>query len=145
MISYRDLLEVFWKSHDSTRKAWSRQYMAAVFYHDEEQKRLAEESRDRVQQTLGRSIVTRILPATRFYLAEGYHQKYALRSQPDLMEELKRIYPDDRDFINSTAAARVNGYLYGYGSVDDSDSEINRLGLAPDTARRLSEYVKRRR
>lgn len=119
--------------------------MAAVFYHDEEQKRLAEESRDRVQQTLGRSIVTRILPATRFYLAEGYHQKYALRSQPDLMEELKRIYPDDRDFINSTAAARVNGYLYGYGSVDDSDSEINRLGLAPDTARRLSEYVKRRR
>ena len=141
VISYKDLLEVFWMSHDPTRQAWSRQYMAAVFYHNEEQKRLAEESRDRVQDRLHRNIVTRIIPATRFYLAEGYHQKYRLRNQPDLIEEFTRIYPGELDFINSTAAARVNGFLYGYGSAKEIDSEIDRIGLPQDVARKLRKYV----
>ncbi len=141
VISYKELLQVFWMSHDPTRQAWSRQYMAAVFYHNEEQKRLAEVSRDSVQERLHRNIVTRIIPAAQFYLAEGYHQKYRLRNQPDLMEEFTRTYPDERDFINSTAAARINGFLYGYGSAEEVDSEIDRLGLPPEMARKLHEYV----
>ena len=47
-VSYKELLEVFWKNHSPRTASWSRQYMAAVFVHDDEQKRLAGESRDRV-------------------------------------------------------------------------------------------------
>ena len=46
-ISYEKLLELFWEEHDPTSRSWSRQYKAVVFYHDEEQKRLAIAGRDR--------------------------------------------------------------------------------------------------
>ena len=69
-ISYSQLLKMFWENHDPTRCA-SRQYMSAIFYHGDEQKRLAEESRDEQQQKISRKIVTKIAAAETFYNAEG--------------------------------------------------------------------------
>jgi peptide-methionine (S)-S-oxide reductase len=81
-ISYAKLLEVFWVNIDPTvkdRQFCDRgdQYRSAIFYHDEEQKRLAEQSK----QTLIDSkrfpqVVTEIVPASTFYVAEDYHQDY---------------------------------------------------------------------
>lgn len=143
-ISYEDLLAIFWKSHNPTRGTLSRQHMAAIFYHNDEQKRLALESRDREQERRHAKIVTPILPASRFYRAEAYHQKYQLRNQQELMGEFRRIYPDDSDFTDSTAAARVNGYLAGYGTLESLESELKRLGLSHQATEKLAEYVKRR-
>lgn len=69
MTSYSELLKKFWQNHDSTRCA-SRQYMSAIFYHNDEQKRLAEESRDERQRQMTKKIVTRITEAGTFYDAE---------------------------------------------------------------------------
>ena len=69
--TYTDLLEIFWKNHDATT-SHKAQYMSAIFYHDEEQKQLAEKTRDQYQKTLRRPIVTKILPAKTFYDAEEY-------------------------------------------------------------------------
>ena len=143
-ISYEQLLEVFWRSHDPTQRPWSRQYMAAIFYHNEDQKRLALAIRERVQAKFATRISTQILPATQFYLAEAYHQKYRLRQAPDLMDEFTRIYPNNADFVNSTAAARVNGLLYGYGNAEDVDAEVDRLGLSPSASEKLRSVVKKR-
>ena len=66
---YRSMLKMFWENHDPTRCA-SRQYMSAIFYHGEEQKRLAEESLKERQKQLSKSIVTKIHPAETFYEAE---------------------------------------------------------------------------
>lgn len=62
---------MFWKNHDSTT-SHKPQYMSAIFYHDDEQKQLAEQTCDEHQKTLRRPIVTKILPAKRFYDAEEY-------------------------------------------------------------------------
>lgn len=67
--SYSGLLKIFWENHDSTRCA-SRQYMSAIFYHNEEQKKLAESTRDAKQKTLSKKIVTRITEVETFYDAE---------------------------------------------------------------------------
>jgi len=67
--NYSKLLEMFWKNHDSTAKC-TRQYMSAVFYHNEQQKRLAEESLNDAQKKASKPIQTQILPATTFYDAE---------------------------------------------------------------------------
>jgi peptide-methionine (S)-S-oxide reductase len=115
-IPYERLLDIFWASHDPTSKSWSRQYKAVIFYHDEEQKNMAAATRDRLAAKLGTKIHTEILPYEGFYLAEPYHQKYRLRSARDMMAEFSAMYPLEDDFVNSTAAARVNGYLGGYGS-----------------------------
>ena len=75
-ISYEELLNVFWESHNPTSPSWSRQYMSAIFYHNEEQQRLAQDTKARQEAKLGTKIYTEIVPYTQFYLAEDYHQKY---------------------------------------------------------------------
>lgn len=140
-IPYGRLLDIFWASHDPTSKSWSRQYKAVIFYHDEEQKNMAAATRDRLAAKLGTKIHTEILLYEGFYLAEPYHQKYRVRSARDMMAEFSAMYPLDDDFVNSTAAARVNGYLGGYGSPEALQSDMGELGLSPDAGKRLLEIV----
>jgi peptide-methionine (S)-S-oxide reductase len=82
---------------------------------------------------------------TSLILAEDYHQKYHLRQQRNLMQEFKGIYPQNDDFVNSTAAARVNGYLGGYGSPQELEAVIDQLGLSPAGRQFLLSMVKGRR
>jgi len=135
-VCYTDLLEIFWQSHDPTSRPYSRQYMSIIFYHNEEQRTLAEESRDREEARRGVPILTEIMPSSGFTLAEGYHQKYRLQQNPEFMEEFRAIYPDD-GWVDSTAAARVNGYLAGYGSQSELSAGLDSLGLSPEAGERL--------
>lgn len=82
-ISYGQLLDVFWECHDPTQ--FNRQgpdvgdqYRSAIFYHSEEQRRVAVESLEHLDHSgrLRRRIVTVIVPAITFWEAEEYHQKY---------------------------------------------------------------------
>jgi methionine-S-sulfoxide reductase len=82
-ISYEQLLDVFWRNIDPTQKDGQfndlgRQYRTAIFYHDEEQKRLAEASKEELVKSgrFAKEIVTEVVPATTFYEAEEYHQDY---------------------------------------------------------------------
>jgi methionine-S-sulfoxide reductase len=136
-IRYEKLLELFWSEHDPTSRAWSTQYKAVVFYHDDEQKRLAEESRERLAARLKRGITTEVIPFSRFYPAEAYHQKYYLRQNKRLLKDLQRYYPQDAELMNSTAAARVNGYLGRFGRAEQLKAEIDRLGLSDEAKREL--------
>ena len=81
IVSYDDLLTAFWSMHDPTsrdRQGWDfgTQYRSAIFFHDSEQERLAIASRDQHQRHLTKPIVTQIVPASAFYDAEDYHQRY---------------------------------------------------------------------
>ncbi len=84
VVSYDHLLSVFWSIHDPTTvnrqgPDIGSQYRSAVFYHSLEQKAVAVASRDRLQaidRYRHQKIVTEILPATTFYPAEDYHQRY---------------------------------------------------------------------
>jgi peptide-methionine (S)-S-oxide reductase len=119
--------------------------MSAVFYHNDEQKHLALKTRDAAAARAGLPLTTQILPLGTFYLAEDYHQKYRLRGRRDLMREFQAMYPNDADFVNSTAAARVNGFLDGNGSPELLAKEIDTYGLSPQGAVRLRELAKRSR
>lgn len=136
-VSYEQLLEVFWKAHDPTDRSWSRQYRTALFFHNEEQKRLAEESRNRETARIKGKIQTELLPAGQFYLAEGYHQKYYLSLNSHLSAEFRQMFPLEKDFVNSTAAARVNGYIGGYGTKVGLQEDLDRLGLSEEGRKRL--------
>jgi peptide-methionine (S)-S-oxide reductase len=121
--------------------SWSRQYMSSVYFHSEEQERLAVETSNREAAKREGKIYTEIVPESEFYLAEAYHQKYLLRQRPALMKEFNAIYPAIEDFVNSTAAARINGYLGGYGTLIDLKVKLNNLGLPPATSKKLLEIV----
>lgn len=80
-ISYADLLNIFWKIHDPTTEDRQgvdvgSQYNSVIFYINDEQKVLAEESKKKRQEITGKVIVTKIRKASKFWEAEEYHQKY---------------------------------------------------------------------
>ncbi|MDW7673450.1 MAG: peptide-methionine (S)-S-oxide reductase [Bacillota bacterium] len=141
-VSYQELLKVFWEEHNPTTPAWSKQYMAIVFTHNEEQNRLAYESKEAEEVNRKNKIYTEIRNASRFFLAEDYHQKYYLQKVIKLMNEYRTIYPSFSDLISSRAVARANGYVAGYGDAAMLASDSDKLGLSPHGVKILSRFVK---
>jgi len=131
------LLDAFWDSHNPVDPPWSTQYKAIIFFHNEGQRRLAVETRDREAAKRQRKVFTEIVPFTEFYPAESYHQKYSLRGESDLVKELNAMYPDATNFMNSTAAARLNGYLGGYGTLEVLQTELDSYGLSVEGRKKL--------
>jgi peptide-methionine (S)-S-oxide reductase len=143
VISFKEMLGIFGESHDPASRSWSRQYMSAVFYHDEKQKRLAVAAMEEEASRMNRKVFTEIIPYTEFYMAEDYHQKFALQHNPYLMGEFRAMYPSFERFVASTAAARVNGYLAGCGTLKDLLAEIDSYGLSSTAADLLIGIAKR--
>lgn len=110
VISFDDLLHVFWKTHDPTTlnrqgNDTGTQYRSAVFYHTEQQKELAEKYRSELNNSGAWSnpIVTEITPASKYYKAEKYHQNYFALNPgdgycramiPPKLEKLRKVFKD---------------------------------------------------
>jgi peptide-methionine (S)-S-oxide reductase len=89
LISYDELLKVFWENHDPTQgmrqgNDAGTQYRSGIYYYSDAQRQSAEASRDMFQKELARArygqITTEILPAPEFYYAEDYHQQYLAKN-----------------------------------------------------------------
>jgi peptide-methionine (S)-S-oxide reductase len=138
-VSYRELLDVFWSSHDPLRKAYRRQYASAIFFRTPEEKDAAEATAASFARGESRP-TTEIVPFERFTLAEDYHQKYRLRGVAWLDGILKLAYPDLRDYVGSTAATRLNAWLDGEGS--PTEAEIADLGFDAEETRSLRSLLR---
>lgn len=110
VVTYDELLEIFWKTHDPTTlnrqgADVGTQYRSAIFYHDDTQKQLAESYKEKLDKSgaFDNPIVTEISPFTVFYKAEDYHQNYynlngnapycAFVIQPKL-EKFKKVFAE---------------------------------------------------
>ena len=143
VISYAELLALFWDNHTPTYQSSSRQYASIIHYTTEAERLLAEQTRQAQEEKLGTKIYTEIVPLESFTLAENYHQKYYLQNRPELMSEFSAIYPDMEAFINSTAAARVNGYLGYNGTLENLQAEIDQLGLSSEAQEILLRFFRK--
>lgn len=112
IISYEQLLGVFWKIHDPTTlnrqgADVGSQYRSVIFYHKQDQKYSAEQSRDQMQRKRNQIIVTSIEPFKKFYPAEEYHQKYiqkkkkflAFKFRDELLQGLFSITKNHRCIV----------------------------------------------
>lgn len=123
-ISFRQLIEFYAAQPDVHVPSWSRQYRSAIFYHNDEQRRTA---KDILAHAEG--VHVDLEPYGVFTNAEDYHQKFYLQNSA-LMTEYKHEFPDFRHFVNSTAAARANGYISGHGKAQDIQLNLPGLGLS---------------
>jgi peptide-methionine (S)-S-oxide reductase len=110
VIAYDELLEVFWKTHDPTTlnrqgNDIGPQYRSVIFYHDEEQKKLAEQYKQKLDAAgiYDAPIVTEISPFQEFYPAEDYHQRYYNQNSGQMycrfvitpkLEKFKEVFKD---------------------------------------------------
>ncbi len=138
--SYEKLFERFWNKIDPYMKNQHPQYASVLFYHDEEQKRIFEKTKTEAEKN-GKTVTIQCKPYHKLYFAENYHQKYYLQSNSFFMKDYKEIFSTFKDFINSTATARVNSYIKGYGSMIQLESEIDSLGLSEKNKEMLFDIV----
>jgi len=141
LISYESLLQKFWKSHDPFTQH-RNQYMSAIFYHNQTQKQLAEQSLAELQKESVRPIATKILPAETFYNAEDYHQKYMLRQH---LPYLKGFELSDEDLVTSGEAAKLNGFLGGFGDVQTFDKIQPEIKLTPKQVQYVTRQIENKR
>mmetsp|Transcript_1543 Transcript_1543/g.3480 ORF Transcript_1543/g.3480 Transcript_1543/m.3480 type:complete len:139 (+) Transcript_1543:248-664(+) len=131
-------MDVFWKGHNPTYSVGDRQYMNAVWFHNDSQEAAARETAATEAQRRNASICTVVEKASTFTLAEDYHQKYYLRGRP----ELQALFPADaQGLADSIPAARVNGFAGGHGSKEQLEAEANSLGLSEQALTSLRGVV----
>ena len=131
IITYDDLLEIFWRQIDPTDDGGSfvdrgKQYRSAIFYHDEEQKRLAEESKQKLEASkkYDKPIVTKIREFKEFYLAEEYHQDYHTKNP--IRYKFYR-YNSGRDQYREKVWGDDKDYLLKNGFQKPSDKELKAM------------------
>jgi len=136
-IAYEELLDAFWKSHDPSRRC-SRQYMSAIFYLTEEQKKTAEASMEKYNKTYSKTAKTEILPLTAetFYVAEDYHQKYYLRHS-EFMKFFKFL--KNSELRESPAATKVNAFCGGDLKRQDLVKELTEVNVDKDLLKKLEQ------
>jgi peptide methionine sulfoxide reductase msrA/msrB len=120
IISYKDLLQIFWRNIDPTDAGGQfvdrgKQYTTGIFYKNNQQKKSAEQSKKRLEgkNLFNKKIITKIVPAGKFYPAEEYHQDFfkknyirykVYRAGSGRDEFIKRIWGEDREYkISKTA------------------------------------------
>lgn len=143
-IDYAELLEVFLYSHDPTWPSPIRQYAAAIMVHDEKQEELARKALAKSGKKRGRTLSTQILPYTGFTRAEDYHQKYYLRTNSAFMSQYEGRFPNEDAFTDSTAVARVNGYIGGNGTIEQLAREKEELGINSEAVEALQNILRKK-
>lgn len=143
LISYEKLLAVFFDTHNACHKAWSRQYMSAIWTHDAAQLKAAKAAAAIHAKAAGRAVATEIKPLVKFTRAEDYHQKYRLRSRDWLFRELSARLGASDGLTDSTAAMRLNAWLSGYGDAKQIERELPQIGLPEELRSKLQPLIRR--
>ena len=135
-ISFADIVDIFWKTHDPRCGIRSSQYMTAIWFHDDTQRDIINAAKESIEVLPSEKVQTPVMPLDVFYPAEDYHQKYCLQNSP-LRSHFRAMYPKFDDFKNSTAAARLNGFIAGEGSSQLYDEEHQNYGFQTEDLKRV--------
>ena len=126
VVTFEKLLSLFWGNHNPSIPC-QQQYKSVIFYHNKEQRILAQHSLTISKQTSSSEINTEIHPANTFYVAENYHQKYILQQHPWLIVALQ--IQTGEEFIKSHACSKLNGFLSCYYELEELPEIGKKLGL----------------
>ena len=137
-VTYNELLDIFWRHVDPTDSGGQfvdrgSQYRPAIFYHDEDQKRLAEESKRKLEASgrFNESIATEIVPVSEFYQAEDYHQDYYKKNP--LRYKLYRSNSGRDQFLEKAWADKAQPAAGGdtQATYSKPDDEVLKTKLTP--------------
>ncbi len=126
VISYSEILTLFWDNHDAAkdRNYKGRQYLSLLFYHNVEQQQTLQQVKQDWENNNQKNIQTEIQPYSTFYRAEDRHQKYFLKRYPKALEAITSLFPTYYHYVDSTIAARLNGFVREYGLLADIKKEL---------------------
>mmetsp|Transcript_25223 Transcript_25223/g.32905 ORF Transcript_25223/g.32905 Transcript_25223/m.32905 type:complete len:283 (-) Transcript_25223:653-1501(-) len=141
-ISYEELLEIFWANHSPILHSGKKQYQCFAFPHTDSQLQAALTSLEHQKSIHKKEIFTRVEKYSSFTDAEPHHQKRRLNNKVEIMEFLG-VAKESSELKTSYLACRLNGYLGGYGNIEDFSDEVLRYGLSEKQVRVLVFAAKR--
>lgn len=138
VLSYESLLDVYFGGRHWKNRSWSTQYRSVILHggssqHDAAQKAISLRGAEK-------TVALESLRA--FFRAEAYHQKYRLRMVAPLARRLAALFEDDEAFVASTLAARMNGYLAGYGTKEGLEEACREDGLPPSVLEEVRDLLR---
>jgi len=136
-ISFEDVINLVWRSHNPISAPRRSQYKSAIWFADDQQLKIIESTMAPLEERFGTKLTTEVLPLQAFYSAEDYHQKYSLQHHKSVMEMFRHMYPQFGDFNDSTAAARLNGFSAGYGQKALFETEKSLYGFEAEVLERV--------
>ncbi|MDN6193582.1 MAG: peptide-methionine (S)-S-oxide reductase [Alkalibacterium sp.] len=143
LLSYEDILRIFWDSHDAFKDRYfkERQYISLLIVHSTKQLRIAEKVKNELENKYGKTIQTEIQFDVPFYPAEERHQKYFLKRFEKAMTSLLPLFNDHTSFAHSTIAARLNGFVKEHGRLDAIKNELSEWQLTQKEEALLREML----
>ncbi|WP_203331986.1 peptide-methionine (S)-S-oxide reductase MsrA [Planococcus beigongshangi] len=133
VILYEELLRTFWQNHYPNRGNYKgRQYISLIRYRGQEQRAAINKVKKEMEKGLGEAIETDIAAFEDFTLADARHQKYYLKRYPHTLEQLQDLLPKPEHLVDSTFAARLNGFVKGYGKLRLLKDEIAAWDIAEE-------------
>lgn len=142
VLSYEEVLQHFWRNHYPNRDEYKgRQYISLLRFHNPRQQEAASRVKTEMEEELGEKIETDIAPFSSFTPAEERHQKYYLKRYPKVLDQLIGIYPDQRLLTDSIFAARLNGFVKGFGNRESLKQEIEGWAVPEEDRRWLAALL----
>lgn len=141
-ISYEEVLKHFWRNHYPNRDEYKgRQYISMLHVYSPEQEAVIRKVKREMEQELSEPIETEIVPFRSFTPAEERHQKYYLKRYPKTLEQLTDLFSTEEQLRSSTFAARLNGFVKGFGNREALLAEIEGWPLADEDRRLLKNKL----
>ena len=128
-IEFKTIVNLFWQSHNPIGSPRSSQYKSAIWFENDDQLDVINSTIEPLVERYDSELTTEVLPLETFYIAEDYHQKYSLQRHRGLMKKFDAMYSEFQGVVDSTAAARLNGFSAGRGSRMLFEAEKHEYGF----------------
>ncbi len=144
LISLEQLLDTFWRNHTPRKDGYGgHQYMSLLLFHNSKQNKIIDQVKVKWEAKTNQRLETEIKPFEQFTLAEDKHQKYYFKRSKKAYEMILQLFSTHEDFVNSTIAARLNGFVREFGTLHDLKNEINEWRLDEKDRLLLIETIKK--
>ena len=134
LVSYEQLIDAFFRSHDATARGRGRQYQSVIFYHSPEQEEMA---RQAIHKRHG--VATTVESFNSFWVAEAYHQKWLLQRKRELFLSLGLETPDE--LVTSPAASLLNAFAARRLTMDSLEARFQDLVSTGDMEQDVLDAV----
>lgn len=142
VISYEQLVELYFVFYDATMRPLSLRVKPVIYYRTEEEFNIAKMIKQSVEAASSEGIFAVIEPFDIFYLAESKHQLSYLKQESSLYDEITQIYLDEDQLLLSLLASKLNGFIPGYGDPRHLALILEGSGLSAPSLERIEMIIK---
>ena len=142
VISYEQLVELYFVFYDATMRPISLRVKPVIYYRTEEVYNVASRIKQSIEAASSEGIFAVIEPFDIFYLAENKHQLSYLKQESSLYDEITQIFQDEDQLLLSILASKLNGFIPGYGDPNELALILKDSGLSDPSLNRIETILK---